>query len=266
MRWWEYAGSAALMGGSLAIRFTVDVSGPPDWQRGILLDDVIYDETLVRSPRAYQAWRDVGDVLYLSSFAWAGADPLIAGLAYDWDAALQMAAMNLEAFSVYSMMLSVSQLVVQRERPVTRECDQAFGAQVGVSCGDGNANRNRSFIGGHVGTVTTTAVMTCMHHAYMPLWGSPQADALPCITWTAATAVTLASRTRTGQHNLSDNMLGMAAGVLAGMVPWSLHYAYRDAYPRNETSARGQRLFIPTAVGVAPLERGAQLTLSGLSL
>lgn len=263
MRWWEYAGSAALLGGSIALRFAVDVSGEPTWRGGILLDDATYDAVFIESPHLFRTWRTVGDIGYISSFAWSVADPLIAGLAGDWDTAFQMAMMNIEAFSVYSMILSVSQMIVRRERPATRECaDPDKAAALGVSCGSGNQNVNRSFIGGHTGTVATAATLTCMHHANLGLWGSPAADALPCVTWTAMTAAVFTSRTLTGQHAFTDNLLGVAVGTFSGFVPWWLHYAI----PMFEgtSDALDTSVLRPTGATVAPTDGGFELQLSGL--
>lgn len=220
-RWWEYAGTAALLGGSLALRFTVDVSGQPTWRGGILLDEATHEALFIDTPHRFRAWRTVGDIGYLSSFAWSVADPVIAGLAYDWGAALQMTMFNLEAFAVYSTVLSVSQIVVRRQRPSTGVCDDPqLAGELGVSCGEGNANVNRSFIGGHAGTVATAATLTCLHHANLPLWGSPGADALPCVTWSAMAGLVFTSRTLTGQHHATDNLLGLVVGTLSGFVPY----------------------------------------------
>lgn len=264
MRWWEYAGGAALLGGSLAIRFTVDVSGEPTWKGGILLDEATYDTFFIESPFLNRTWRTMGDIGYLSSFAWSVVDPIIAGFTYDWGTALQMTMMNLEAFSVYSMILSVSQLIVQRERPATRECaDPEKAAELGVSCGLGNQNVNRSFIGGHTGTVTTAATLTCLHHAHLPLWGSPAADALPCVAVSASAAMVFASRTITGQHYFTDNLLGVAVGMMSGLVPWWLHYAYPMFEGKNERPPKPGTV-LPTGAMVAPLNRGLSLQLTGV--
>ncbi len=262
MRWWEYVGGAGLLGGSLALRFAVDVSGEPTWRGGIVVDEATYDTFFIDNPGLFRRWRTMGDIGYLSSFAWTLIDPVIAGFAYDGTTGFQMAMMNLEAFSVYSMILSVSQMIVRRERPATRECaDPTKANELGVSCGTSNANVNRSFIGGHTGTVTLAATLTCMHHANLPLWGNPAADALPCVTWTAMAAAVFASRTITGQHYFSDNLLGVAVGTFSGFVPWLLHYAVPMFEDAEKTSARWP--LRPTGAMVAPLENGAQLSVTG---
>lgn len=261
MRWWEYAGGAALLGGSLAIRFAVDVSGEPTWKNGNAFDDAVYEAVLIESPFRYDAWRTVGDLAYYSGFTWAVLDPLIAGIAYDWGTALQMTMMNLEAFSVYSMILNVSQAIVRRERPVRRECaDPVKANALQVNCADDSPDANRSFIGGHTGTVATSATLTCIHHANIRLWGSPGADALPCVTMAAMTATVFTSRTLTGRHALSDNLLGVGVGVFSGLVPWALHYAI----PKFEGHAADSAVARPTGALVVPTDRGFSLQLSGV--
>jgi hypothetical protein len=263
MRWWEYAGGAALLGGSFAIRFTVDVAGEPTWTGGILLDEVIYDTSFVESPHLFRTWRSIGDIGYFASFAWSVVDPVIAGFSYDWGTAVQMTMMNLEAFSVFSMVLSFSQMLIQRERPATRECETPEkAAALGVSCGRGNQNVNRSFIGGHTGTAATAATLTCLHHAQLPLWGSRAADALPCVTATAMTALVFTSRTITGQHYFTDNLLGVGVGVMSGLVPWSLHYAFPLFQGLEEDAA--ELPLLPTGAIVAPNEGGATVQVTGI--
>jgi hypothetical protein len=261
-RWWEYVSTGVLLGGSLALRFLVDVSGEPTWRSGLPGDDAVYDGVFITSPSLFNDWRTAGDIGYLSSYAWSALDPLIAGLAYDWETALQMTLMNLEAFSVYSTILSVSQIVVKRERPSTRECGTPREEGLGISCSSDNQNVNRSFIGGHTGTIATAATLTCLHHSHLPLWGSPAADALPCMTWSALTFMVFTSRTVTGQHNFSDNLLGVGVGVMSGLVPWALHYAY-PIWERVGASDKAMAVR-PTAVGAAPHEDGVTLNVSGI--
>lgn len=262
VRWWEWAGSASLLGGSLALRFGVDVSGEPNWKGGILIDEPLYDALFLEHGYPFRSWRTIGDVGYLGSLAWTAVDPLLAGVLYDWDTALQMAGMNLEAFSIYSMVLSLAQVAVRRERPATRECaDPEHADELAISCGDDNPNRNRSFIGGHTGTAATAATLTCIHHIELPLWGR-QADPLPCVTMWALTATVFTSRTLTGQHYFSDNFLGLAVGTGSAFIPFLLHHGMRRKAARSSATPRVR----PTAVMVAPLPGGAALQLSGVTL
>src|SRR5690606_15820505 len=127
--------------------------------------------------------------------AWTVADPLIAGAVYDWDTALQLTLMNGEAFAVSTTVLGISQAIVRRERPIVRVCsDPKLAADLRVDC----SSDNRGFIGGHVGTVATAATLTCIHHAYLPLWSSREAGYIPCVSWSALTFMVLTSRTVTG--------------------------------------------------------------------
>ena len=259
-RWWEWVGSGVVLGSSLGLRFGVDVSGEPTWSSGILFDDALYDEVFLEDGHLFGTWRTMGDIGYLGSFAWTALDPLLAGIVYDWDTALQMTAMNLEAFSIYSMVLSLAQIAVRRERPAARECDDpAKVRDLGISCGVDNANVNRSFIGGHTGTAALAATMTCMHHANVPIYGDRGADALPCVTMWAVTAMVFTSRTITGQHYFSDNFFGVGVGMGSTLLPYFLHYG-----SRQEPSGATARLVTPTAAMVVPREDGFELTIGGV--
>lgn len=261
VEWWEWAGSVALLGGSLALRFGVDVSGEPNWKGGILFDEAAHDAFFVDSPHLFNSWRDLGDILYMSSFGWSVVDPLIAGFTNDWDTALQMTGMNLEAFAIYSASISLAQLAVRRERPTTRLCsDPTLSDDLGISCGEDSANKNRSFIGGHAGTAATAATLTCIHHAELDLWG-PQADALPCVTMWLSTATVFVSRTVTAQHYLTDNLLGVGVGVASGIVPYFLHYHRANPFPTVDASDGIPR---PTSAMITPTTHGAMVQLGGL--
>src|SRR5262249_2278091 len=98
------------------------------------------------------------------------------------------------------------------------------------------------------------------HHAYLPLWGSPAANALPCVTWTAMTILVATSRTVTGQHNMSDNVFGIGTGVASALVPWSLHYA---PWQRRGTRASGAGHW-PVVVGLVAEDDGLGVQVSGL--
>lgn len=261
VRWWEWAGSGALLGGSLALRFAVPVDGEPNWRSGILFDEDVYDAVFVASPTLNESWGLIGDVGYLGSFAWAAVDPLIAGLTYDWDTTLQMLGMNVEAFAIYSTVITLAQLGVRRERPQsTKECgDPELAAELGIACSDTAQNRNRSFIGGHTGTAATAATLSCIHHSQLPLWGGGGADVLPCVSGWLVTATVFTSRTVTGKHWVSDNLLGLFVGAGSATVPYFLHY-YLEAEP---IGADDTVLATPPSLVVVPETGGASLALSG---
>jgi len=262
VHWGEWAGTGALLGGSLALRFTVPVDGDPNWSGGILFDDAVYDAAFIESPELNENWVVIGDAGYFGSFAWAVVDPLIAGITYDWDTTVQMLGMNAEAFAIYSTVITLAQLGVRRERPEsTKECDRnpELVAELGVACSDTAQNRNRSFIGGHTGTAATAATLSCIHHSQLPLWGGDGADVIPCVAGWLVTASVFTSRTVTGKHWVSDNFLGLFVGAGSAVVPYFLHY-HLEADP---IGADDTIVATPPALFVQPTEGGASLSLSG---
>jgi len=262
VRWWEWAGSGALLGGSLALRFTVPVDGEPNWRSGILFDEAAYDAAFITSPRLNESWRVIGDAGYFGSFAWAVVDPLIAGFTYDWDTTVQMLGMNAEAFAIYSAVITLAQLGVRRERPEsTEECGRnpELVAELGIACSDTAQNRNRSFIGGHTGTAATAATLSCIHHSQLPLWGGGGGEVIPCVTGWLVTASVFTSRTVTGKHWVSDNALGLFVGAGSAAVPYFLHY-HLEAEP---IGADDTVLATPPLVMVQPQTGGAQVSISG---
>jgi PAP2 superfamily protein len=257
----EYVIAPALLGGAFALRFGAKWSTTPNITGGVWIDDGLYEDLYPESETARTAWDIAGDIPFFASFAWSVADPIFAGIAYDWDVAWQMTLINVEAYAVYASILYGTQYFVRQRRPTDRPCDGAPGPGRSDRCDDPNSVR--AFIGGHTGMVATTAALTCMHHSFMPLYGGGANDALPCASWIAGTALVFTSRTVTGSHYLSDNLIGLAAGAFAGgFVPWALHYAW-GATP-TETRADHSDVVVLPNVGPTEDGDGATLGLNGV--
>jgi membrane-associated phospholipid phosphatase len=78
---------------------------------------------------------------------------------------------------------------------------------------------------GHSTASFTLAGLTCIHHAYLPLYGGGAPDALACAGSMAAATTVAMMRVVSDQHYLSDVIIGSAFGALAGVgMPWLLHY------------------------------------------
>ncbi len=263
-RWWEYFGTASLLATGLALRFTVDTSGEPNWRGGILFDDAVYEATLVDEADTASHWRIAGDVGFYSSFVWSTIDPVTVGMARDWETAGQMFWMNLEGWAVFSATLSVAQIAVRRERPATHLCDDdpARAEALKVSCDRSSSNPNKGFIAGHTGSAATAATLTCIHHAELGPYGHPAADAAPCATMWALTATTAASRIAVGKHYLTDTILGIGIGIGSGLVPYALHYAQEE--PSEKWAGSDPPLVAPTGVAVSPHAHGVELVVQGV--
>jgi hypothetical protein len=248
----EHVASAVLFTSAMTLRFAVPWSNEPNLIGGVLADDWIYEHTYPTDESTRTAWNVVGDIPFFGSFVWSAADPLIAGIAHDWTVAGQMTLINLESHAVFSAMLWGTQYFVRRRRPSDRVCDGLPGPGRSDRCEE--PNTVRAFVGGHTGMVATTASLTCLHHAYMPLFGGGVNDALPCAFWVAGTLVTLSSRTVTGSHYLSDNLLALGLGAFAGgLLPWALHYAHgpgpTSTRPGSPRTAHAEPTILPAETG-----------------
>jgi hypothetical protein len=260
----EYAIAPAAMGGAFALK-ALRGDPPPNWTGGILFDDAFVDATFPDDLDTYQAWKALGDAAFYGSFA-LGAEPIFSAMAQNPDVGWQVLWMNLEAYSVFSSMLYLSQFVVRRERPShARLCgpeQKAAGVnfeELSTDCAENLAN---SFIGGHVAAVSTATTLVCIHHAYLPLFGGGLPEAIPCAVGVIATGFAFTSRSVNGRHYLSDNVLGLGVGAVSGLVPWALHYA-RDTHPETGDQRAGEpRILGPT---IMPVEgHGLQLGVMGI--
>lgn len=235
---WEYVFTAASLGGSFALRFGVDHPDDANWTGNFLGDFEVAEALAVRDEGARDAWQLVGDIPFYGAMVYPVIDslilvPMIHG---NWDVAWQLFMMNLESFAVVAPMIWVSQYFVRRPRPFTRTiCQEPGGAQQEDGCDPNNEEYLRSFPGGHVAIATTTAALTCTHHAHLPLYGGGAGDVAACgIAVGAAGAVTVA-RFAGEKHYLSDTVVGIGMGVVAGwLVPTALHYGFSDDEDEDE--------------------------------
>jgi len=257
----EYAVVPTVLGAAFTLRFAVPHDPEPNWRGGILFDDAAFDALFVRDDNTRHAVKWMGDVPYIASFAWSVADPVIAGAVHNWDLANQMFWMNLEAYSVTASVLWTSQWIVKRERPRAREfCDDPATAPPEADCGKSGAVA--SFIGGHTATVMTAAVLTCIHHSEMPIYGGGAGDAMPCAAGMASTALVFTARTLGGGHYVTDNIFGLALGSAAGLLPWALHYKMEA--PTPEADKKSHTKLTSVAVAPDPSSSGAVLQFAGL--
>jgi membrane-associated phospholipid phosphatase len=198
----------------------------PRWQGGILFDDAVRNAVRLRSAGARQRWRSVGDMpYYFAPLLPLVVDPLVvAWLARDDPKlAFNLAWMGLEAFSYAGLLSFVSTRITVRERPDASECRRQHPDFAGCEAD------TEAFWSGHTSIVAASAGLVCAHHRYLPLWGSPLADASACVLATSGALVTAGSRLMADRHYTSDVIVGMAVGFGIGYaVPVLLHYS-RDA-------------------------------------
>ena len=221
----------------------------PRWRGGILFDDSVRRTVRLESPTARQRLRTVGDwPYYLSPALPLVVDPLIVSLLGRGDAksAANLELMGLEAFSYAGLLSFVSTRISVRERPDTTECRRLHPDAANCELD------TEAFWSGHTSIVAASAGLVCANHRYLPLWGSPLADASACALAGTGALVTAVSRLMADRHYATDVLVGMGVGFAFGYgVPVVLHYGRRKGDVRVS--------FQPDALGA-----GAVVSVAGL--
>lgn len=243
----SWAEGAATVSAGLATGFLALQVPPsePRWQGGVLFDDAVRDAVRLESASARQRLRSVGDMpYYFAPLLPLVVDPLVVAwlVRDDPKLAFNLAFTGLEAFSYAGLLSFVSTRISVRERPDTSECRRRHPDFVGCEAD------TEAFWSGHTSIVAASAGLVCAHHQYLPLWGSPLADAGACVLATSGALVTAGSRLMADRHYASDVIVGMGVGFGIGYaVPVLLHYSRETA---------------PVAVAVQPAALGDGASLN----
>jgi membrane-associated phospholipid phosphatase len=208
VRWPEVAIGGTLLVGTLSTFLWIQLPHEPRWTGGILMDDWVRDSLRAKSLRGRHEARTVSDIAYWGLVGYAAVDPALAGFMHDWDVAGQMFGINLLTMSVAAAPSVLLERTVGRERP---------------SLG------NDSFPSGHTAMAFASALLTCLHHSHMPLYGGDGAETADCAAALVAAGTAGAARVVGDRHWASDVLTGAAFGVTAGyLVPTLLHYGARQ--------------------------------------
>lgn len=228
---------------------------PTAWnQPGFLFDEPARNAVRVRSEGWRLNVRDTSDVLLsLSTMYPFLVDSLMVAWWHRGSAtvATQMALMNAEAMAIGAGVQGVVSALFSRERPFGRDCDEE--SRVGSTRDCQSYNRYRSFFSGHSSQAFVGAMLTCAHHANIPLYGSVAADRTACVTHIAVAATVATMRVLADVHYASDVITGAIVGSGVGLaVPYLLHY-------RGRPSA-GTASAVWTTMRVTPLPTGFAIT------
>lgn len=219
------------------------------WRGGVLFDDAVRNNLRLSSAKARGRVRAFGDWPYYASpvipllvdpllAAWLGGD--------DGRAALNLELVGLEAFAYAGLSSFISTRLSLRQRPDSSECWREHPN--GANC---EPVDTEAFWSGHTTIAAASAGLVCANHRYLPLWGSPVADAGACVLSTSGALITAVSRILADRHYATDVIVGMGVGFGFGYaVPVLLHYSH---------GRRDLRVALqPTALGV-----GNELSLAG---
>jgi membrane-associated phospholipid phosphatase len=229
---WEYAASAGALAGAFYLRFGV-ASQDGDWRGGILLDEWVQERVALDNVQTRRTMVSITDTFYLGLVGYRIVDSvLVPGVVWgNWDTALQVSLIDIEAFSCVALTLWGQQALFGRERPYVGRCP-GYSEE---SCSESSEERNRSFFAGHPAVAMTAATLTCTHHRHLPLYGGGAADDLACGLTLGAAALTGYGRAVTEMHYVSDVVIGLGIGAFAGWaLPELLHYGHEVRDRRAE--------------------------------
>jgi len=222
-RWWEYGATPVLGGASIYLHYYAPLPPQAKWQGDNVIDDTVRGwlraDTLDGRARA----GTIGDALWLGGTAvpFVIDLPVVLLAHRQPHVAWQLLMMDLEANAVAGFINSALFYEVGRGRPSYANC----AADPGYDSLCGATGNNASFPSGHVLGIATGAGLTCVHHAYLPIYGHGAADASACVVMSAATVATGVTRIVADRHYTTDVVAGAVIGFAGGYgIPWLLHY------------------------------------------
>jgi membrane-associated phospholipid phosphatase len=245
--YWLISGSVA---SALAVTFLIPYPDNPRWQGGILFDDAVRTGIRMRDPDHRDAIRRASDVTMFTSILHVGIlDSLVVPLAENsTDVALQLTLMNLQAFSLNTLVATLLFKTAARQRPLVQDCFEKEGYDDPL-CDSG---QYASFPSSHTSTAFTAAGLSCVHHQFLPLYGGGW-DGVGCaISLTTAFATGL-FRVVGDRHYATDVTFGAIAGFSLGYIyPWLFHYRF-DLDDRSQSASGAlQWAVIPGGGAEAP--------------
>ncbi len=223
------------------------------WSRpGFLFDEPARNTLRVRSEGWRLNVRDTSDVLLSISTTYPF---LVDSLMVAWwhrgssTVATQMTLMNAEAMGISAGIQGVVSALVSRERPFGRNCEDSV---IGQTQDCLTYNRYRSFFSGHSSQAFVSAMLTCAHHANIPLYGTRGADRAACVTHIGVAAAIATMRVLADVHYVSDVITGAIVGSAVGLaVPYLLHYRGSSESAPATKSAWSNVRVVPMPTGIA---------------
>jgi membrane-associated phospholipid phosphatase len=223
------------------------------WKGGILFDDALRSALRARNPGARDAIRAASDITLITSVVQVGLlDSVVVPLLDNNPGlAAQLSLINAQAFALNSLVATLLFKAVARERPLIADCrrDPNFDPLC-------NTGAYASFPSSHTSNAFTAAGLSCVHHAYLPLYGRKEYDVGACVESLALATATGLFRIIGDRHYTTDVLIGAAVGFSIGyLYPWLLHYRYKPEPPAETGDATQAASFT-----VVPLPTGMSLS------
>jgi membrane-associated phospholipid phosphatase len=144
----------------------------------------------------------------------------------------QLTWIDLESYSLGSIVTFTLYDTVGRARPSYGDC------QHDPTLPDCRTSPTASFPSGHVAESFIAAGLSCVNHAYVPIYGSRLFDTLACGRDLALASADGVLRIMGDRHYATDVLAGAAIGFTAGYaLPLVLHYATGGASGGRARSA-----------------------------
>ena len=240
-----YGLMAASASAAIAVTLLVTYPDDPRWEGPILFDGAIRDGLRARDPGVRDAIRLASDItLAVGVINTVVLESLIVPLAAGSpEVAFQLQLMDAQAFSLNILIATLLFKAVARARPPQADC--ALDPEFDPLCRTGSY---ASFPSSHTSTAFTAAGLSCVHHAYMPLYGGPW-DASACAGALALATATGLFRIAGDRHYMTDVLMGAAIGLSLGYVyPWLFHYGeHLTTAPDERDAAQLRWGLVPVA-------------------
>jgi membrane-associated phospholipid phosphatase len=224
---------------------------------GVLFDEAARDTLRVGDEYGRQIVRDISDVTLtiLTSYATVVDALLVAAWMHDSpEVAVQMILINAEVITFILALQTTANVLMSRERPYGRTCGEGGPDDLPEDSGlCDSPGRYYSFFSGHASQAFAGAAVTCMHHAYLDLYGEGAIGLAPCLTGLAMAGLTAYLRLAGDMHYATDVITGAVMGSAVGfLLPWLLHYGHDDP-PLTASSGDVTVSVLPTPLGATVL-------------
>jgi membrane-associated phospholipid phosphatase len=200
----------------------IPAQSQPRWRGGILFDDSVRNALRVRSPSALRTVWTLADVTGVAeTVIVVGLDSaIVPTLRGSFDTAWQLTWMDFQSYALGSIVTFTAYDGVGRTRPSYADC------QHGSPDPDCSVSPTASFPSGHTAEAFIGAGLSCVHHAYVPIYGTRLLDALACVRDVGIATADGVLRIMGDRHYTTDVLAGAAIGFSFGYtLPWFLHYA-----------------------------------------